>query len=150
MLVHSRSLHCFLHKTFTAFILGLELINSVVFVRTHSWQTFTSKSRPFNLGQCQRLACKVGEHACVVTRTDKHGHAQTYAHARAHTYTHIARNTATPYKEIYGKYPACGPSDWTGVKKAVLEEAKGQVNQTTEDLLFWWAYLFVESIGKIP
>ena len=40
--------------------------------------------------------------------------------------------------------------DLTGVKKAVPEEIKGQVNQTTADSLFWGTYLFVESIGKSP
>ena len=40
--------------------------------------------------------------------------------------------------------------DWTGVKKTVLEEAKGQTNQTTADVLSLGAYLLVESIGKNP
>ena len=41
---------------------------------------------------------------------------------------------------------------WTGVEKAVLEEAKSQINQNPEDLLYLGAYLIVESrmIGKIP
>ena len=40
--------------------------------------------------------------------------------------------------------------DWAGVKKAVLEEAKGKINQNDADLLSLGAYLFVESIGKGP
>ena len=70
---------------------------------------------------------------------------EVFGSSKAHV---IARNTATPYKEILRGNPHL--FDWTGVKNAVLKEAKGQVNQTTADLLFWGVYLFVESIGKVP
>ena len=37
----------------------------------------------------------------------------------------IARNTATPYKEIYGKSPVCGPSLWLdGVKRGRSRRSK--------------------------
>ena len=64
---------------------------------------------------------------------------------------HCAKYSDTIQRDLR-EIPGLQPISLTGQgkKKAVLEEAKGQVNQTTADLLFWGAYLFGESIGKIP
>ena len=56
---------------------------------------------------------------------------------------HTKRSTGNPWlvADLVG---------WAGVKKAVLEEAKGKINQNHADLLSLGAYQFVESIGKGP
>ena len=56
---------------------------------------------------------------------------------------HIKRSTGKP------QLAPC-LFDWKLVKKVVLEEAKGQINENRTDLPSLEAYLFVESIGKSP